>query len=337
MWREIPARAPDGTSLASILSLAVSGCDHTGQQLAVSVGYPKDMIDNGRVDQLLSALLGLYRMQTELGIPTVTAPVLYATDTNTSEFSVISLTHGEACPQHFMRDGSRVYLMPVELQPNGLPRFSNLRKDLEYVADLRRRGVLYSARILCGESLTDGLKAMAKNGLTCRIRNSKLVSEDTQLMALLLETGVGIPAIPVGGVVTEASETVRKELPQDLPARITSLVWSETPEIVILCAPKDHEARRLAAALLKKGANVHCFEDYTTEAYRLSRSILGAQTLILCGNARIPKTPQVLFAVETLKNAGGYVISVGKNGDKNQPLFFPEGLSEENLTQICNF
>ena len=324
------------TALTPVLDLAVAGCDHTMQRLAVSMGCPKDMIQNKSSGQLLSAILGIYRVQTELGIPTVTAPVLYNSELDHPEISVVSFSKGTPCPKRFMRDGSRVYLMPIELQANGLPGFANLRKDLEFLADLRRRGVLYSARVLCGESLTDGLRAMTNSGLTCRVRNSKLISEGAQTLALLLETGVGIPAIPVGGVVTDKAER-QQTAAQELPPRATPLVWSETPEVVILSASKDYEARRLAAALLKKGANVHCFEDQATEAYQLSRAILGSQTLILCGHARIPRTPQVIFAVETLKNAGGYVISVGGNNDQNATFFFPDGFSEENLTEICKF
>ena len=322
-------------SLTPVLTLAAAGCDYAQQTTSVCYRFPKAMADADIMGACMASVLGVYRAHAELGIPSTVISVLYDATLQVPETTVFSTAVGNTCPNRFMQDGNRVYLMQIELQSNGLPGFATLRKDLAFLTDLRKRGILKSARVLCGESLTDGLKAMERSGLTCRIRNTKLLSQEQQTLAILLETGAGIPAIPVGGVVTEKiSDENEPKLPS-LPPRKPSLIWSENPEIVILSAVKDTEAQELAAALLKKGSNVHCFSTAPAESDALSRAILGAGTLILCGDIRLPQTPQVNFALETMRQGGGYVIAVGTEQNEDAEITFPMGLSEAHLKEIC--
>lgn len=321
-------------TVAPLCALAVSGCGFGEITLRPSMTVPPFSKDEQENASATSALLGFYRVQSELGIHSAGLSLISDERARTTKFSVFADALGASCPSQFSTAGTRVYLWQLSVQANGLPDFAMLRRDLNFIADLRRKGNLLSARLLCEESLTDGLKAMQSEALSCRIKNGRTVSDPPYRLALLLETNVFIPAVVVGAVIPAQKKTESVASTSAIPGPGESRIWSERPEISLLSAANDLSAQILTAILNRKGANARLFTAQGSE--ELSRAILGSQVLILCGRISLPKTAQVDFAVETLHKSGGVILSVGSTSQESD-FSFEGGIPSDVLDKICSF
>ena len=91
----------------------------------------------------------------------------------------------------------------------------------------------------------------------------------------------------------------------------------------------------LAAYLEERGAQVSLFAEPEKDATALSRAILTTQTLILCKNARLPETRQMEFALNSLRRAGGILLSLSKNTAPEGFISPKNGIDEGILQKIC--
>lgn len=321
-------------TVAPLCSLAASGCDFADILLRPSMTVAPVSADEAENASAVSALLGFYRVQTELGIASRDLTVTNDERARAARVSVFAEAPGRACPSHFALAGTRVYLWQLSVQANGMPDFAMLRRDLAFISDLRKKGNLLSARLLCEESLTDGLKSMQTEELSCRIKNGRTVSDPPYRLALLLETNVFIPAVVVGAVTALQKKPGKPVHTSSIPAPKESRIWSERPEISLLSAANDLAAHTLTAILNRKGANARLFTAQDSE--ELSRAILGSQVLILCGKISLPKTAKVSFAVETLHKSGGVILSTG-SASQEADFSFEGGIPSDVLDKICSF
>lgn len=191
------------TALAPILTLAASGCSFDAQRLLIGLEIPSDP----RVSSLaVSTVLGLYRLQAELAIPALSHRIL-PSQRSSPTVTAFSVANGVQIPSHFAEEGNRMYCLAPDLQANGLPDFEALRAMLRYLTMLAQSKTLKSARVLLGESVTDGLQAMMTDSLYCRFTGKALLSPVLPI-AVLVEASNAISACLAGEVCKRISTVV---------------------------------------------------------------------------------------------------------------------------------
>ena len=324
------------TALSAVMTLAVSGYDHTEQHMALGLELPQQISDPVLAGENLSAILGIYRLQTELAIPATVTSIAYKENIQHPELTVFTMANAaQPCPARFSKEGNKIFCITPDLQTNGLPDFASLRTLLEFVASLRKRNILQSAKILCRESVTDGILSMSTDSHACFITGEAVVSDGALPLAILLETTESIPAKQVGTVMHRNNPVSAPVFPA-VPKR-KSLIWSEKPRVTIISKMQDTAAQMLAARLVEKGAEVARFCDDPERSDPLSRSILSSQTLIVCEKVTLPQTPRIRFALNTFTRAGGNILLAGsaKWDENTSAIAFPQGFSEKILDQIC--
>ncbi len=326
------------TALVPILTLAAAGCDHTQQRLALGLRLPARVKSPAEFGYAMSTVLGLYRVETELGMPHASYKITHDADTAYPSLSVASIAKAAPCPTHFVKEGNHVFCIAPATDRNGLPDFGALRNLLECLARWRREGIVKSARVICRESLPDVLADMRGNGIGCRMYGETLFLDEKMPIALVLETTEPIQAKKVG--VTFRCQEAPAPTVQKLFAPKHCLIRTERPSVVICAAPHDVEARILWDELETRGAKVTFFKvDAHTDADAISRAVLSAQTMIVCQDVRLPQNEALHFAMDTLRRARGRVIYPGvKTLPENQSgIALENGFYEAMLTQICSF
>ncbi|MBQ8432279.1 MAG: hypothetical protein IJX28_05290 [Clostridia bacterium] len=325
------------TALLPVTNLALSGISYTEQTLAIGLSCSKEQPRAEVAGTTLSTILGLYRLQAELGMP---ASEIYLGEETLHDPATLAVfaeaRDADPCPSAFLEVGHDVYCMIPKMQSNGLPEFASLRGLLEQLAKLRREGTLAAAAIICGTPLTDALLQMEADGKYCHLQNARFIAEDSIPFAILAETTAPVPGNYLGSVQQRVQEPT--PAPENAPHLVPchSLIWSEHPEMVLLAKGNDTDAHALAAILAQSGVTLHTFITDAPDALVLSKALLQSQTLLLCANAELPHTPQVQFALQTLRHAGGRVLTLGKSAPTvHGSVWLPKGLSPENLSILC--
>ena len=193
-----------------------------------------------------------------------------------------------------------------------------------------KEGKILSCRTLVMEAITDGVRKMS-NTHTCVFTNAAAVAGGKQPLCILIESEEVLPFCRIGKVHPF------RRLPKaeiEIPER-TDLIACEKPDVVIISSLTDNNAMALAAFLEERGAHVSLFTNSHEDAAALSRALLTAQTCILCSNVKLPKTKQMDFAMETLRRAGGILLSLSKTGAPEGFVSLKNGIDEEILKKIC--
>lgn len=322
------------TALAPVLMLAASGCDFSAQRCAVGLTLPQNSTDPLTAGEALSTLLGLYRLQAELALPLATGKITTDTKLSHPEITVFGMGEGTPCPNQFTGVGNHVYCIAPETQASGIPDFAALRKMLDTLSSLRRRGILASARVLCREAVTDGIRLMSNSTLTCKPHGNVLFLCDVPPIAILIECTEKIDAAEIG-VVTARANALPTPVQKVLPER-DCLISPDRAEITIFSAAHDGDAKRLAERLTLSDAQVTHILAEDGCADRLSRAIMTSQTLIICGRVSLPQTASLTFATDTLHRGGGRVLLLGGAEVCNfvNGFALPEGITERMVGQI---
>ncbi len=319
-------------TLLPVVTLCTAGADYAKQELSLALEAPECTADPVRAAECLSLILGIYRAQTELGLPAQSITVRTEATLSHPTLTAFTLGSGRAPAAAFKQSGNAIYLLTPDLRENGLPDFRSLRTLLERVTTLAQDGTILSARVLGGESVTDGLRKMTRH-IGCKLTDDRIAAEGALPLGILIEAKHPLPEERQVAVTVLSAQ--KAEMPRTLPDT-SSLIWSEVPEIVILARRTDSDAQVLANLLSCRGAAVHLFHPEDGGTDPLSRAILGAQTLILCRRATLPESDRVTFAFETMQRAGGRIISLDPSLTRGENCFSaPEGLSSAILEQIC--
>lgn len=287
------------TVLASLVSVAASGADYTGIRLGIGLRLPAAQ-DAAAQGDLLAAILGIYRVQTEFACP---AALFAETDgtLDAPHLTVFAVTDAPGTvPSAFAKNGSGVFCVTPVLRETGIPDFSLLRRLLREVRGLSVAGKLYSARAAVCESPADCIGRVSGT-LTCRLSAS---ASDALPVSLILE-GTGLPYARIGTVET-APVKPASAVGFALPEKIGKYVWSDRYEITVLSRPDDSAAASLAVAL--RGAGADCQALTVPEDGPVSRRILTSRILILCPGAALPEGDKTVFALRLLTSGGGVIL-----------------------------
>lgn len=323
------------STLIPVMTLAAAGIDHADQRLAIGLQLPVGD-DRHLVGNALATILGVYRLQSELAIPAVSKSITYREDIDRPHLTVYAMgAQTPQTPTTLTKEGNEVYCITPDRKNDGTPDFASLRDLLRSVSALRQKGILQSARILCNESVTEGLRHLSTNRLYCHLTSDIFACEEPLPVAFLLETTQPIAAKRVGTVVQrEVAHT--PVAPQPLTVG-KSLIWSPRPCVVIVAKKTDVAAKILCAHLSERGADARLFPDGEVNANRLSRALLGAQALILCSKAELADNERLQFALGVFEASGGTTLLVG--GAKTQKIAravaLPRGISADTVAQIC--
>ena len=331
-----PTVAPYKTALWSVLStiasLCACGIPYTEQTLSLALEIPKDLTAPETVGNCMATLLGLYRAQTELGLfSNGRVPIRSNETLDTPCVSVWALAESHKAPKSvFSKSGNFVYALSPALDKNGLPDFVALRQMLTQIAKFANEEKISACRVLAGESITDGIRKMSHT-LTCVLAENTIAFEGKLPLCILIESEQALPLSCIGKVRPcncAPRETIA------IPKH-TDLIACDKPEIVIVSSLRDNNAMALAALLEARGAHVSFFALSKENEPAISRAILTTQTLILCSNMKLPETAQMQFALDTLKRAGGILLSLSKNSVPEGFISLKNGIDEEILQKIC--
>lgn len=346
------------TALVPVLSLAVAGKDYAHQRLAVGLIIPTDALSPERTGEAMATALGLYRVQTELGLPASTISVQtdekaehpaltvfayaagagtgspYGTAPNTNPGIQYRISGSRSpLPSHFVSSGNQVYCVAPAIGADGLPDFSLLRRLLSELGALYARGAVCSARVVCGESLNDALSSMSGKGRGYQLSESFAISSDVIPLAVLIESKEHLSYSLVAEVTELPEEEPENELPglAELPKMpAISLIWSDPREAVVLADRLDVGARMLATRMMQNGIRCSLFHG-DADAGPLSRAILTARVVILCGAVSLPIDDRMRFALNTQRAAGGVLVQVGTEASLPSEfpvIHFPDGIPE---------
>lgn len=347
------------TALAPVLSLAAAGKDYSRQRLAVGLKLPAGPLSPEQTGEAVAAILGLYRVQTELGLPASTASIQTDRKAEHPALTVFAYAAGGSAPgqpsasgtqpsaahsasrQHsplpsrLVSVGNHVYCVAPAVGGDGLPDFALLRRLLTDLGAWHARGAIHSARVICGECLTDALASMSGGGRTARMTDPASLFGDQIPLAILLESGDQLPFSLVAEVIAAPEEQADAQaaLP---PLTGESLIWSDPCEAVLVADRADSGARSLAARLTQHGFLCSVLDE-DTAAGPLSRAILTARLVVLCGEASLPDDERVHFALNTQQAAGGLLLSVGARAELPPELpaiRYPDGIPEALFDRI---
>ena len=317
--------------LAPIAALCTQGIHYTKQSLSLALEIPEDISNPQTFGKCMSAILGLYRAQTELGLAASGGVSVRGTKElkNPSLSVFVTAQNAQNAASIFVKSNSSVYAVSPALDKDGLPDFASLRQMLEKIATLATDGKILSARTLVGEAVTDGIRKMTHTH-TCTLTNKSIAAEGKLPLCILIESDEDLPFAFVGKVQpckAPICETI------EIPER-TELVACEQPDVVIVSTITDGNAMALASLLEKKGASVTLVTD--VNSITLPRAILTTQTLILCPNVRLSESAQMQFALDTLRRAGGIFLSLSKNASTEGFVSLKNGIDGDILKKICN-
>ena len=328
-------------TLAPVLTLAAAGADHTTQRLSLALNLPQTLGREESLGEAVATLLGIYRAQAELGIPATTYRIRSNRPTEHPALTVFSVAaKTEQTPEHWTTEGGRIFCFAPAITPEGMPDFAALRRALVQLSELSRRGAILSHRVLCNESVTQGLEAMNSPTLRARVTNPTIAAEGALPIAILVE------AYSTAEGWTRVGDVVRGEplLPIPTPAPtvptlspIVSRIWSDKREILLLSREGDLHAEMLASLLCEKGARVSLFVPGEENVGRISRALLGSHALILTPGASLPTTQEIRFAAETMLTAGGRILCIGNATapEELSPVLFPHGIPEDCLDLLA--
>jgi len=331
-----PYRTALKTALTAILSNAVAGCSETDSRIAFSLRCPSCDNDEMRIGQILSAILGVYRLQCELAIPAAASEIVTNDSVSEPELCVFSISPSQTLPSEFVRSGASLYCVAPIVNEDGLPDFDALRKMIRELASFCSQGYVESVRVLCNERITDAVQLMETDKLTCRLTDGAALSGAELPLAILLETSAKLPYKVIGQVTDRAVTEVPSSSVQ-IPAFESTLNRGDSYEILILSKQNDVDAINLSRILNSRGARCANLFDTTPDGI-VARAIMRAQLVILCGEYPTCVDEQISFAVRVLHEAGGSILRVGNQRKLSCDIadfVLPRGISEDILSQIA--
>lgn len=298
-----PFRSAILTSLAPVLTLAMSGGDYTEMRYAVDLEIP-DGADHG---EMLAPVLGIYRTQAELGIPAASQRIRRSSS-ETVRLTVFAVAKdAKPLPCRFQKAESNVYLVSVPIQENGIPEFPAFRAMLAELSKITLDGKILSAKVLTNESVTDALQEMRREGLSVQL--SDLSASDGAIpCAVVLESAEELPFAKIGTVAEEPISKPDEEESFQIPAG-KNLIWRKAPEAVVLANADDIDARVFAERLKSFGIETAVFTP--DESGPMSRAMLTANAVFVCENAEWTENKQIALSRSVLKRNGGEILSLG--------------------------
>ncbi len=201
------------TALTPILALSVSGADYANTGLTFSMTYSQD-----QTPAAIASALGLYRLQAELGVPTLYGNTERKAGDTALKLNVtaVSETALPTLPNQFAEAHNAIYCLAPARDADNLPDFSALREMLSYLTVLSRANAIKGFRIVCRESILGAIRAMRTESLSCRITDDIWTSEEILPLAILIESDRGgLRARRIGTVIERIGAPQTEKMPDE--------------------------------------------------------------------------------------------------------------------------
>ena len=201
-------RAALYTTVYAINRAVAAGIDHDEITLSNHLKMPSLPDRNAAMSEIMSAMLGAYRVQAELAIPDIGGAMQAAEDqTPKAQLTVFAAAPKpeKTIPTQFTATGSNVYLLaPLSSQDSPID-FEDYRKLLRYVHRLCKDGIALSAIAVGSGGIEEAIRTMTQSGLG--FYASAPLPDST--CAFLIETKQQIQGVMLG--ITTASPFIRIE------------------------------------------------------------------------------------------------------------------------------
>ena len=195
------------TALLAIVRQCLCGSDYADQQISVELRIP-ERLDEKTSGAYLSTLIGLYRLQAELGILSAAPSTVTDGQIDSPTLSVFSLGKGKPLPCRLQATGSYVYLLRIATTENRLPDFDELRKQLWEISQWRRNGSLRSACAVCGDSPEDALRFLSQGDLICSFDENTFRELPQSPVSVIVESAFPLETAHYMGTVTKKEEVL---------------------------------------------------------------------------------------------------------------------------------
>ena len=330
-----PFRGALRTALASLLATTV-GCGWKSNRFAFSLRYPISSNEADHISEAVSAILGIYRLQCELGIPAMISDVQKDNSISSLELDVYAVSPRQPISSQLTTEGSLLYCVEPSFTANGLPDFAALRKLLKELSHYHEQGLIQSARVFSNQSLADALAEMETKLLTYSLNDPQTLTEEALPLAILLEADAGLPYRAIGSVKPR-EDTVAPSAELTLPSLENVFNHGGCSEAVIFSERADVDAVILSSILRSMEIRCSLLDEFASEK-SFAKALMNAQIAFICGEAKIPMNEQMQFARQVLKMAGGVVLQLGENPHLSTDFadyVLPDGISSEVLQQIA--
>ena len=134
------------TALAAVILQTLNGTAYWEQRLSISLQIPERADDSVGGD-LLSIMIGLYRLQAELGIPS-SSRMVYDEAVSSPTVTVVAIGTGDADLRNPQDLSDALGGVEIPTQENGLPSFDKLREILESLIQKNQNEDIENARFI---------------------------------------------------------------------------------------------------------------------------------------------------------------------------------------------
>lgn len=317
------------TTLIPVVTLAAAGVDYAKQALSIGLTFPADYTDPTVAGEAMSTVLGIYRVQTELGIAAQGLSVQTDKEVLHPSVTAFALSDAVDFSSSFTEAGNFVYCITPNFRESGLPDFRSLRTLLDRLSTLVTSDVIVSAKAFATQSITDAIRSM--NGkVCCRLTDLSVACEDALPLGILVESKQRLGWREIG--VTQLSKTdAAEEL--HLP-RYDAFLSGPRTRTVIVANPDDADANALASLLTCRGCSVKSFARADVSDEGFTESLMNAHAFILC-KKDIPTSDELASIFSTMADNGCVLIALGMEHAPTDAFFcHPKGISPKILDEI---
>ncbi len=202
--------------MGAYLKQVALGADKDGILLSLSSTFSASRSE-AELGRTISAILGIYRAQAELSLPSQGSEVKFS-DNTAGQITVFAAakTAQTPIPARAIGASSDIYLLTPKFAENGMLDIADLKAMVAYFSHLLREGKVISSRVVCGQSVAAALCDMKTLRTDIEISDTQLASSFPHIALLVqtrspIENGIVVAHTLDIPVIEEAEETKEAE------------------------------------------------------------------------------------------------------------------------------
>ncbi len=300
-------------ALLPIFELAAKGVDRR----SITVSKRLELDSAPDASSAVSAITALGRAQLELSLRGEGNGIsLNSESSRLHIFAKGNKTVAHAPSDSFSQNGNGLYILSPMRADSGIPSFDNIRKLLDYIYAIIRKGVVKSARVFAGTPINAAISSMNTNGIEAITR--PLDSIVRPPLYLIVEATEQIGGTHIGE--TRARDAAAFEpAPNDFYGFEKSNIKTPTPHVLLInYGYREGDIPSLTKSFSRRGAKVKLV-DATLEKKcldYLADVIPQAHIIIFCGDDELIANAlcdaRIHEALVRYKEERGLLIAFGK-------------------------
>lgn len=237
------------TALLPIFELAAKGIDRKNITISKKIEIGGDHVNSNDV----STLISLARAQIDLTVHGESNAINYKTKQNTLHvFARGNRTLANAPADSFSHNGSGIYILSPMKKDEEIPDFANIRKLLDYLYAIIRKGSVLSAKVFCDTPINDAIASMENGKFKAKTRSIEGIL--CPPLYVIVEANEGIGGTHIGEVYEQdASE------PDFIPTPYFEKPYEKAQNPNVLIADfnsKETKLKTVAKSFYHRGARV---------------------------------------------------------------------------------